>query len=453
MVKLHISDINKIFNINLDLDCFIDTVSTDTRTISKNSVFVAIKGPRFDGNDYIEEAFYKGAIIAFSEFDIKSNNGIVIKVDNVINAYQKLANCYIKKLDLKKICVTGSVGKTSTKEMIYSVLSGFEKTLKTKENLNNEIGVSQTVFCLDNTYKNAVIEFGMSDFFEIDSMSKCIEPNISVITNIGYSHIETLKDKLGVFKAKIEIINGMNQDGFLILNIDDEILKEKINNINFKNILTYSIDDKNSDVYASDIIFGEKNTKFCINYKNNKYNTNINTLGEHNVRNALAGFLVGVTLGYNEDLCAKNLINFSNCKMRENYVQKNNIIFIEDCYNASPDSMKAAFRTLSLVDSKRKICVLGDMLELGDDSVDLHKDLSKYIFKNNIDFVFTLGDYAKNITYEMKEDRYKNFFNKKDLEEFLKTFIKEEDAILFKASRSLKLEEVIGNIYSYLEQN
>lgn len=453
MVKLNISDINKIFNINLTLDCYIEKVSTDTRTISKNSVFIAIKGPRFDGNDYIEEAFCKGAIIAFTEFDIKSDNGIVIKVDNVIKAYQKLANCYIEKLDVKKICVTGSVGKTSTKEMIYTVLSGFEKTLKTQDNLNNEIGVSQTVFCLDESHKNAVIEFGMSDFFEIDSMSKCVHPDISVITNIGYSHIETLKNKLGVFKAKIEIINGMNQDGFLILNFDDEILKEKTSTIDYKNILTYSIDNINADVYASEIIFGEKNTQFCINYKNNKYNTNINTLGEHNVRNALVGFLVGVTLGYDEDLCAKKLSHFSNCKMRESYVQKDNILFIEDCYNASPDSMKAAFRTLSLINSKRKICVLGDMLELGDDSVNLHKNLSKYILKNNIDFVFTLGEYAKYITFEMKKGSYQNFFNKKDLEEFLKTFIKEEDAVLFKASRSLKLEEVIGNIYSYLEQN
>lgn len=453
MEKIAFSKIANALGVSIDLDIEITDISTDTRTIKKNSLFIALKGDNFDGADYIDDAFSLGASVCITQKDIKYNGkGVLIVVENTIKALQDIAFLYRKQFDVNTVAITGSVGKTSTKEMVFAVLNGFDKTLKTQGNLNNEIGVPKTLLQLESDHKNAVIEMGMSNLFEIEELSYCAEPNIAIITNIGNSHIENLKTQDGIFKAKSEIVSGLKQNGFLILNGDDEILMNNKNVFKHK-VFTYGIKNKDCDIVAFDIKYDNENSYFKVIYLNKTYNCTIKCIGEHNVLNALAGILVGVLSKYNIEKCCEYIKNFKNTGMRQNVVKKSGVTIIEDCYNASVDSMKASINVLDIIStSGKKIAVLGDMLENGVNTEQYHAEVGKSIKNSNIDILFTYGNYAENIKKFSSLKNSTHFYSKNDLLNKLKNVLLENDVILFKASRGMKLEDIIFDLYKFLDE-
>ncbi len=455
MENLKLRDIVKYLNIDTDItdiddDIIIKSICTDTRKIVSECLFIAIKGENFDGHDYIEKAFELGAVAALSSKDIILKNKFVFRVEDTRDAYLNLSNYYRRLLDVFIVGVTGSVGKTSTKDMIYGVLSEFKKTLKTQGNLNNEIGVPTTLFQLDSSYKYCVIEMGMSNLLEISKLSKAVLPNISVITNIGLSHMETLGSIENILKAKLEILDGMNNNDILIINADDKMLfgcKDKISNP----ILSYGIDNPKSNIIASDIVQNKNNTSFVIHYNNDKYNISIPCLGKHNILNALAAFCVGICLKIDIEIILRGLKNYTPSLLRQEINEINGITFIKDCYNANPDSMIAALNVLDSLECKgKKIAVLGDMLELGDISAEEHFNIGKYASSLNVDVLLFCGKNSKNMLLGARNNKFYNCYHYEDIDKLynkINSELKVDDIILFKASRGIKLENVIDKIY------
>lgn len=440
-------------DINLNLDIDITEVSTDTRDIKKNSLFIALKGEHFDGSNYIDEAFKKGAVCCITENDKSyDSDGIVIVVEDTVKALQDISLLYRQQFNVNVIAITGSVGKTSTKEMVYTVLNNFSNTLKTIGNLNNHIGTPKTLLQLDKSHKNAVIEMGMDNFFQIEDLSNCVKPFIGVITNIGTSHIENLKSKDGIFKAKSEITSGLSDNGYLILNGDDTILMDNIDTFKHK-VITYGIKNKNANIIAKDIEYKGLQTNFTITYLGKDYSCTIPCVGEHNVSNALVGVICGVLLGEDIKECCNSLKYYKNTGMRQNIVNKNGVIVIEDCYNASVDSMKASLSLFDIIKGTgKKIAILGDMLENGDSSKAFHKEIGEDIKKHNIDVLLTYGEFSKDINSNCSLNENYHFYDKDALSDTLKEIVNVGDILLFKASRGMKLEEVIFNLYDFLDK-
>ncbi len=428
-------------------DLYINKVTSDSREAEKESVFLAIKGERVNGENFAKSAILKGVELVISENDIKDipKEKLAI-VNSVLDTNILMAKNYIQNFDIKKIAVTGSVGKTTTKDFIFAAISPFLKTIKTEGNNNNELGLPKTVYKISNDDKMIVLEMGMSALNDISKLSLAVRPDVSVITNIGISHIEHLKTRENILKAKMEICDGMNEGGILILNKDDEFLclvKPEIP----KNIYYYSIKDKTADVYAKDIKINNLSTNFTIVDKiNGEFCAEIPVIGEHNVLNALCAYLVGVKLGFNSELVIKNLKDYKISGMRQNIVKKSDIIFIEDCYNASPDSMKASINTLIDIKKTRAIAVLGDMLELGENSNKLHKEVGEYAKEKGVDILLTFGNEAEFIKNGFGEGAL-SFKSKDELSLYLIDILNKDDAVIFKASRGMAFEEIIYKVY------
>ena len=428
----------------------VSDISTDTRKIKDGSVFIAIKGERFDGHDFAQKAMEQGAVAVITDRAIENVKCII--VDDTKKALLDIASYYRSRFSPILVGVTGSVGKTTTKEMVALVLSSKYCTLKTEGNFNNEIGLPHTLFGLSQEHTAAVIEMGMSDFGEISALSLTAKPTISVITNIGYSHIENLGSREGILKAKLEILDGASQDAPLILNGDDDLLstvKEKIS----RNIIYYGIENKDVDVSASDIEMNNGSTTFTINYWEKSISAKLSCVGLHNVSNALCAFCVGIMSDIKPEDIIKQLEMFLPEGLRQSIVKKGEQEIIIDCYNASPDSMKASLSILSELKPMKKgrrIAVLGDMLELGSMSKKLHTLVGEYVAQSKTDILLCYGQDSKFIcekANEMGLSNSKYFSDKLKLIEFLKEAIIDGDLLLFKASRGIKLEEVIDELY------
>ena len=418
------------------LDCTILDVTTDTRNIPENSIFIALKGEKFDGNDFINEAFEKGAkaCIADKRAKLKDHKNLIL-VEDTGKALLNLANYYRSLFSTKIVAITGSVGKTTTKEMIASVLEEDYKTLKTKGNLNNLIGLPKTLFELEDDTQAAVLEMGMSELNEISQMSLCANAHVGVITNVGTSHLETLKTRENILKAKMEITHGLSYNSPLIINVDNDLLST-VNTREF-HIITYGIHNEKAQVRGCDITSDGVNTTFNIVTKKEKLTATIPCVGEHNVLNALCAYAVGKCFLMSDEKILKGLLNYTPSGMRQRIKKVGEITIVEDCYNASVDSMTAAIKTLSSLKSDgKKIAVLGDMLELGDFSQSAHEQIGKLCQEQKIDIVLTFGEMAKYIGG-------KHFDSKKDLAFYLKQTAKDGDVIWFKASRGMKFEEII----------
>jgi UDP-N-acetylmuramoyl-tripeptide--D-alanyl-D-alanine ligase len=430
-------------------DIEITSVSTDTRTIKPGSVFIALKGENFDGHDYGAKACELGAEAVIAERAIEGAKCIV--VDSTARALLQLAGYYRRKFDIPLIGITGSVGKTTTKDMIALVVSKKYKTLKTEGNHNNEIGLPLTLFGIGADTQAAVIEMGMSNSGEISRLSMCCEPTAAVITNIGHSHIENLGSQQGILKAKMEILDGAQYMAPLILSLDDKLLSQ-IEPRHGRQIIFYSVKKKTADVYASGICADENGIGFKINYKGGSVDARLNCLGEHNVKNALAAFCVGLTLGIEPELMAQAIGEFKPQGIRQNIREVRGMTFIVDCYNAAPDSIKAALSTLSQTachEGARRIAVLSDMLELGKHSAKLHKLAGEYVAASAADKLYCCGNDAKYyvdgaVKKGMAEENCRYFESKADMIEALKTELSEGDAVLFKGSRGMKLEEAVN---------
>lgn len=449
MEKLLLSEIAGALGAVCPAEKEIKEISTDTRNLPEGCLFVAIKGERFDGHDFIPKAIEAGAAAVLSEKEIPGCPCVV--VGNTRKAYLELAGYYRRKLSPQLVGITGSVGKTTTKEMTALVLSEKFNCLKTQGNLNNEIGLPKTLFTMDRSHEAAVIEMGMSDFGEISRLSGAAAPTIGIITNIGFSHIENLGTQEGILKAKLEILDGMEKDAPLIVNGDDtrlSPLKEKLSSD--RPVYRFGIDNTECDFRAVNIKEFGAITMFDVCFDGKLYSAEIPCAGRHNVLNALAAFCTGILAGMNGDEIVSALKKYKPDAMRQNIVKRGGNTVIIDCYNASPDSMKASLGVLAGLESDgRKIAVLGDMLELGDSSEKLHRLVGEYAAQAAPDLLLCYGKDAEFISREAGKNGIKTFFtpDKAVLAEKIKSFVKEGDVLLFKASRGMKLEEVIESLY------
>lgn len=448
MEKITLQEVTRAVGGVCNFNCAIEQISTDTRTITAGCMFIAIKGENFDGHDFIEKAFDAGAVAVISSRPVLGRENVVLVTDTS-KALLDLAKFYKSRFSAFTVAVTGSVGKTSTKEMIYTILTVKGKTLKTKGNFNNEIGMPLTLLNMTHDTVNAVIEMGMSDFKEISVLTNVAKPNVGVITNIGVSHIETLKTRENILKAKLEILEGMEPDAPLILNGDDDLLAT-VDTMIDQPIIYFGTSENNCDITASDIVSDGEKTNFTINYYGKNIRATIPTVGKHNVLNALAGFCVGLVANIPPEQIVGAMKWYKNASMRQNTTEIKGITVIEDCYNASPDSMRAAIDVLTSLECKgRRFCVFGDMLELGEISEQAHVEVGKNVGRARVDFLFTYGDGGKQIKRGAMMVGMKNvmhFDNKDTLASHIANNITVGDVIIFKASRGVKLEQVIEKL-------
>lgn len=445
--KLSIKDISEFIGGKfIGTDCYIDKITTDSRVVDGKSMFVAIKGEKADGNDYAADFLNKGGICAVVEKEIEIPKGkSVILVNDTKKALRDIAEYYRKQLDVEIVGVTGSVGKTSTKDMLMSVLSCGFKTFATKGNFNNEIGVPLTIFELDSSYEKAVIEMGMSNFGEISRLTKIVKPSVAVITNIGTAHIGNLGSRENILRAKLEIVEGLKENGVLIVNGDDELLANAGKYTNGK-IIYYGVDNKNDDLYAYDIVSNDKGSVFKVKIKKVSYEFKINVVGRHHIYNALAAIACGIYFGMAPGDMIKGVAEFAPSGMRQREIDINGIKIIEDCYNASTSSMESSLCVLKEISkNNRSIAVLGDVLEQGEFAEKNHREIGKYVLKFGINTLVTVGKDALYIADEAKKEGNKNVFSfsdNKSAAEFLSSYLKSNDTVLFKASRGMKFEQI-----------
>ncbi len=456
MKELTIKKIAEICNGKLYADEDIEnseifSITTDSRKIEKDCMFVAIKGERVDGNKFIKGAYEDGAIVCLSEdepeknhIDILKNNGYIV-VESCFQALKDIAEFYREVMQTKIIGITGSVGKTSTKEMLASVMSEKFNTLKTQGNFNNEVGVPLTLFRLRDEHELAIVEMGISDFGEMSRLGKIVKPDMCVITNIGQCHLENLGDRNGVLRAKTEIFNFLKDGGKVFLNGDDDKLAT-ISDVNGSRPVFFGFDKKN-DIYAEDVeLKGLAGTLFTAVTPKGKIRLRVNVPGRHMVSNALAAVAIGLELGLDEKQIAAGVAAFKPVSGHSSIIETEHFTIMDDCYNANPVSTKAGLDVLAQAE-ERKVAILGDMFELGEDEEKLHYEVGEHAVKNGIDCIVCAGGLAKEYYNGAKaagktKDLY-YFETRDEAIEKLKDIVKENDAILVKASHGMKFEKIV----------
>ena len=435
-------------NVELEMNSF----SKDTRTIQNGDIYIGIKGEKFDGSDFWKQALDNGAsavIISPREIteDDKSKykDKTIIEVKDTLQALYELAKYKRSQYDIPVIAVTGSVGKTSTKDIVASVVSQQFKTLKTEGNNNNNIGLPLTILKLAD-HEALVVEMGMNHFKEISLLTNIARPTIAIITNIGTSHIGNLGSRENILKAKLEILEGMNKPR-VIINNDNDLLHEwyEINKENIE-IHTYGIENK-SEILAEKIKLNENFSEFdAVIDGKDKVEITVPVGGTHFVYNALCAMMVGKLLQISNDKIKNGIANFELTKKRMEIKKLGNgAILINDSYNASYESIKASMEYLSSREEKRKIAVLGDMLELGEFSEELHKRVGKEVAKNNIDILICRGKYANYIVEGASENKKTQKIILETNDEILKKIneiVSDGDVVLIKASNAMKFYEI-----------
>jgi UDP-N-acetylmuramoyl-tripeptide--D-alanyl-D-alanine ligase len=435
-----------------------ENFSKDTRTIQKGDTYIAIKGEKFDGNLFWKEALENGAeTVIIEKINLEKNdiekykNKNIIQVENTKEALKQIATAKRKLYkNLIVIGVTGSSGKTSTKDIIANVLSKKFKTLKTEGNNNNDIGLPLTILRLRD-HEAAVIEMGMNHLGEISELTKIAMPTISVITNIGTAHIGNLGSRENILKAKLEILEGMENPRIIINNDNDLLNKWYEENKEKIEIHTFGVENA-SECIAENIKKEENNIEFTCNFKNEKMKINVPVGNSVFVLNSLCAVLVGKLLNLSNDEINSGIGTFELTKKRMEIIKlKNDITLINDSYNANFDSMVATIKYLSEFNKNRKIAVLGDMYELGDFSEELHRKVGVEIPKNKIDLLILVGNYSKFIKLAaiengMAEKNILQFNSNEELLTAIKNIMKDGDVILFKASNAMKLFNVVEKL-------
>lgn len=427
-------------------------VCTDTRKIQPGSLFVCLRGERFDGHSFASQAAQLGAAALLVDHPVDADVPQLVVTDTG-KALLQLAGWYRRRFQLPVVGLTGSVGKTTTKEFIALVLGAKYNTLKTQGNLNNEIGVPQMLFRLEDSHTAAVIEMGMNHFGEISRLTRAVAPTVGLITNIGVSHIENLGSRAGILQAKLEILEGMAPDAPLIVNMDNDMLRTV--KLGDRPLLTFAIDDQSADFTATDIAEQGSTTTFTVHHSAFTQPVTIPTVGIHNVYNALAAMAVGYVTGVDPAAAASALANYVPAGMRQKLVQVGGVQVIEDCYNASPDSMRAALQTLGKLPVRRRYAVLGAMLELGDYAKEAHTQVGKMAAENGIDGVLAYGADAAYIVEAAKQAGLENarlFDTKEALAQSLAQQVQPGDGVLFKGSRGMHLEDVMHTVYERWEK-
>ena len=440
---MKIKEILKITNGKLicgDEDLDIQNFEKDTRIIQKGDMYVAIKGEKFDGNDFYKDAINKGAVACLMSKEPDEKIGSIVLVENTVKAIQQIAAYKRSQVDIPVVAVTGSVGKTSTKDIVAAVMSQKYKVLKTQGNLNNDIGLPFTLLRLHD--ENAiVVEMGMNHFGEISLLTSIAKPTLAIITNIGTAHIGNLGSRENILKAKLEILEGL-QGNSVIINNDNDLLSDWAEKNKEKyNIITYGINNKNSKYVAEDIHSYEDRSEYRIDGKE----VVVPVGGEHFVLNSLCAIAVGRYFDIPMAKITEGISGFELTKGRmEIEKAKCGASIINDTYNANYDSMKAAIEYLEKIEGKRKIAVLGDMKELGEYSESLHRKVGEEV--KDIDILITIGELAKCIEETADVREMLHFDNNESALEYLKKIMKKDDIILLKASNSMKFGDIVKEL-------
>ena len=454
MQRLDIKDILEATNGRLicgEPDFVVSEITTDSRKAGVNMLFVPIVGENHDAHDYIGSAFENGASAVITHRDIPEREGKnIIRVMDTRTALGDIARYYKEKYNLPTVAVTGSVGKTTAKDMISSVLTMKYNTVKTQGNFNNDIGLPLTVFRLEHKHEAVVLEMGMSHFGEIHYLASIAKPDIAVITNIGMSHIEYLGSRENIYRSKMQICDFFDENGVLIVNGDDDFLSKKREDIK---TVTFGIKNRNCDVLAENIEdLGIEGSRFTVMIDGEKYEITVKIAGLHNIYNALAAICVGRRMGVAAKDIVDGISNFRPTNMRMEVKHFGGITVIDDCYNAAPDSIKAALAVLGSVKSGRKIAILGDVLEMGDFAEDALYKIGENV--SGIDILVTVGKNAHFIAQGAKNKGFENIKSFDTVEEtidFLSKIISDGDNVLVKASRGMHFEKIVEAINGYGE--
>ena len=442
----------------------LEDFSKDTREVKDGDIYVGIKGENHDGNILYKDALKNGAKVCILQKESVSNkldmnklrenypDRTIVLVDNTVKALQELAAYKRSLYDIPVIGVTGSVGKTSTKDIIASVMSKKYNVLKTLGNYNNQIGLPLTILRLKD-HDAMVVEMGMSQLGEISNLTRIAKPTVAVITNVGTAHIGILGSRENILKAKLEILEGLKENGTLVINNDNDMLhnwKENNNSDKYK-VITFGLENE-SNVMARDVETSENGSTYKIDINNKTYNVNVSVGGTHFVLNSLCAIAIGNLFNIKMEDILEGIANFELTKRRME-IEKNKIgaTIINDCYNANYDSMKAALEYLGKINANKKIAVLGDMLELGEFSRMLHEKVGEEVAKNKIDILLTVGDMSKYIVKKAKEqgmteDKIYNCKNNQEAIDLLNNTIEKGDAILLKASNGMNFQEIFEKI-------
>jgi UDP-N-acetylmuramoyl-tripeptide--D-alanyl-D-alanine ligase len=428
----------------------ISSVEIDSRRVQKGGLFIAIEGERQDGHRFVKEAAQKGGAAALVQ---QQREGWpiegVVQVKNTVEALQKLANYYLQRFPIKKIGITGSTGKTTTKDMVNAVCATRFKTAKTPGNFNNHIGLPLTVFAMEKDTQVGIFEMGMDRPGEIAFLSRLVKPDIGIITNVGYSHMEKLGSRENILKAKLEIKMGFHDDSVLIINEDGDLLNRKTASGRHR-LLT--VGTKGERDYLIHNIWDRDEEGLCFDVESQGEIVTIKlpVPGRHNALNATLALACGVELGVPIIQGAVGLSRLNLTEKRLKVSFANGIKIIDDTYNASPDSMRGALDVLVSRKGLRKIAVLGDMYELGVDSVAHHVEIGRYAGSLGVDMVVTVGELAYNINLGAKEylkaENNLHFSSKEDLVVRIPQLFSPGDVILFKGSRGIRMEEIIQHI-------
>lgn len=436
-------------------DTVVTAIDTDSRAMTAGSLFIPLVGERFDGHAYIVKALELGAVGTLTEVELNhyEDGKFYVKVENTMLALRDLAHYYRHKFNIKVVAVTGSVGKTTSKDMIASVLSERFCVLKTDGNFNNNIGVPKTLFRLNSKHQIAVVEMGMNHPGEIDYLTKIANPDVAVITNIGDAHIENMGSRENTLKAKSEIFNGMTGKGIAVLNGDDPLLWS-LNGTLRQQTMWYGnqmnntfrckkLDESYDDHMLMDIKAPQDN-----------WSQNVPGLGSYMVYPVLAAAAVGSWFGMTTEEIRRGISAFVPTKMRMDIIhRKNDITILNDTYNANPQSMRAAVDTLSKLSKAHKVAVLGDMLELGTLGPVLHEGVGRFVGECGIDVLIAVGELAENIyngAVPFATECYARP-NKEEAKAVLDQVVKPDSAVLVKASRGMKMEELVEYIKSITE--
>ena len=435
-----------------DEDNFISGIKHDSREVKPGDMFVAIAGNNQDGHKYIPQVAAAGAsAVLVSHTDgwpeqlPEGTELNIILVGDTIQAMGDLARWYISDLGIKRIAVTGSVGKTSTRDMIYFVLSEKYNCGRNLKNYNNNVGLPISIFQFDENTQAAVLEMGMDAFGEIEYLSGIVKPDIGVITNIGVAHMEKLGSRQGIFKAKMEItenISPAEEGGILVFAQDDEFLTKKRTagdygqvSVGYENDADYTISDVDD--------FGVEGIEFTVDYCGEKTRVRLPLPGVHNAINGALAIAVGGLLGVDVETAARGLAGASLTGSRLKKIEGRSVTIIDDTYNANPDSMKSAIDVLAGSRAERKVAILGDMFELGDNTENQHREVGEHAKAAGLDMVIAIGNLAANIA-EGAQGVY--FEKKEDFLAEIDKYINSRDMILVKASRGMKMEEIVERL-------
>lgn len=431
-------------------DMLYRNVTTDTRTVGEDDLFAALKGEKFDGHDFIEQAVSDGAAGVIVEDAARlypDGDYTIFVVKNTRKAYQDLALFHRRRFSIPVVAVTGSAGKTSTRALIATVLEQKYNVLQTEKNFNNEIGLPRTLLQLTKEHGACVVELGMRGLGQIKELVDIAEPTVGVVTNVGKSHIELLGSQAQIAKAKGELVEALGSDGTAVLNQDDKRVAAMAGKCKGKVVGFGIIND--APVMAGTIKNSEKGLSFTCRCFDQVIDVHMAVIGTHNVYNALAAVAVGRLLGLSEHQMQKGLAEYKGVPMRQELVNIDNVVFVNDAYNANPASMKEAVDTLVTLTGGRKIAVLGGMLELGDWAEKEHEKIGTYLADKKVDVLIALGDEARFMAKAAKAAGMNEVYTVTTHAEaaaVLRRIMRQGDTVLLKGSRGFAMEKILPYI-------